>query len=350
MRVALLTNFIPPYRVSLFQALRREVGELRIFISTRMEQGRAWPADWQDLDVVVQKTVTLRRKWRQPGFSERIDMHIPLDTIPQLRRYRPDRIITGELGLRSLQALQYARAARTPAVLWATLSDHTEQHRGRLRHALRRYMIPRFQRVIVNGAGGERYIRRFRSDEPLHVPYTTDMQPLLALPLENRGCELLFVGSLTERKGFHLLRDVLAMLNVRLLVLGDGPLRRPDANIEYAQHVPYHELPRWYERAGFLIFPTLADEWGVVVNEALAAGVPVLGSKYSQAVEEVIVDGHNGWRFDPLNREEMTQVIRRALALDADAHARMRAAARETARRLHPDDAARRIAQMLKSL
>lgn len=350
MRVALLTNFIPPYRVSLYQALQRHVGQLRVFISTHMESGRAWEVDWRDLDVVKQKTITRRHTWKQAGFAEPIDMHIPYDTIIQLARFRPERIITGELGARSLQALLYARATRTPAVLWATLSDHTEQHRGRARNTLRKFMIPRFDRVIVNGEGGARYIRRFRQDPPLHVPYTTDMEPFLALPLQGRGRDLLYVGALTERKGFHLLLDAVAALNTRLIVVGDGPLHREAANIEYARHVPYDQLPHWYERAGFLIMPSLADEWGVVVNEALAAGVPVLGSKYSQAVEELIVDGQNGWRFDPLDSRGMAGLITRALALGEDEHARMRAAARETARRLHPEHAAQRIAQLLKSL
>ena len=52
-------------------------------------------------------------------------------------------------------------------------------------------------------------------------------------------------------------------------------------------------------KVGVLVFPTLADEWGLVVNEALAAGVPVLGSLYSQAVEELVRDGENGWTFRP---------------------------------------------------
>ncbi len=350
MRVALLTNFIPPYRLSLYQALQRHVGTLRIFVSTHMESGRAWEVDWQDLDVVKQKTITRRHTWRQSGFSEPIDMHIPYDTLMQLARFSPDRIITGELGMRSLQALLYGKATRTPVVLWATLSDHTEQNRGRARSTLRRWMIPRFDNVIVNGEGGARYIRRYRQDAPLPVPYTTDMQPFLSLPLQGRGRDLLYVGALTERKGFHLLLESVAALNARLIVVGDGPLYREAANVHYARHVPYEQLPHWYERAGFLIMPTLADEWGVVVNEALAAGVPVLGSKYSQAVEELIIDGQNGWRFDPLDRQEMARLITRAQALDADEHARMRAAARETARRLHPEDAAQRIAQLLKSL
>ena len=51
---------------------------------------------------------------------------------------------------------------------------------------------------------------------------------------------------------------------------------------------PYDQLQKIYQKAGVLVFPTLADEWGIVVNEALFAGLPVLGSIYSQAVEGLI--------------------------------------------------------------
>ena len=57
-----------------------------------------------------------------------------------------------------------------------------------------------------------------------------------------------------------------------------------------------------YAKASLFAFPTLADEWGVVVNEAMAAGLPVLGSIYSQAVEELVEDGVSGWVFRQMNR------------------------------------------------
>jgi glycosyltransferase involved in cell wall biosynthesis len=61
------------------------------------------------------------------------------------------------------------------------------------------------------------------------------------------------------------------------------------------------------------VFPTLSDEWGLVVNEAMASGLPVLGSKYSQAVEDLVEDGRTGWTFAPDNVAEVDSGIRRAL-------------------------------------
>jgi glycosyltransferase involved in cell wall biosynthesis len=350
MRVALLTNFIPPYRVSLFTALRRQVGELRVFISTRMEGSRSWEPEWGDLDVVVQRALTFRRKWRTSQFEEPSELHVPYDTMAQLHRYRPDVVITGELGMRSLQALIYGKALAIPVVLWATLSDRIERERKGARVVLRKVIIPRFAAVITNGAEGARYIKRFRADDPIRVPYTTDMSGFYSIPLTGRERKLLFVGALTRRKGFHLLLDACRAKGYAVVVIGDGPLREELPGVEYTGPVDYRELPAWYQRGGFLIMPSLADEWGVVVNEALAAGVPVVGSVYSQAVDELIQDGKNGFRFEPRDVEAVIVAVERASRTSDQDLLRMREHARATAALLEPESAAARIADLVKTL
>jgi len=107
--------------------------------------------------------------------------------------------------------------------------------------------------------------------------------------------------------------------------------------------LPYEELPRIYSEAGLFVLPTLADTWGVVVNEALAAGLPVLGSMRAQAVTELVDDGKNGWTFEPGRPEEIYSAIDRAMNASCEQLDAMRAHARSTALALTPDDAARFI-------
>ena len=63
-----------------------------------------------------------------------------------------------------------------------------------------------------------------------------------------------------------------------------------------------------------MLFPTLSDTWGLVVNEAMAMGLPVLGSVKSQAVTELIEDGVSGWWFDPTSPQDLERAVDRALA------------------------------------
>lgn len=370
LRVALLTNFVPPYRAPLYRALAHRVEAFRVLVSTPMEPNRSWDADWGELDVVTQRSVMLRRTWRHPqGFRDDVYVHLPYDTMKQLSRFRPDVVISSEFGARSLLAMLYGGARHTPVVLWATLSDHTEQGRGGARHALRRWMLPRAAAVLVNGAGGARYIRRFgvAPSRIFRVPTTVDVAPFVSLPLARPGeaKRLLFAGQITERKG---LAPFLAVLerwarrhkddHVEFLVAGDGPLR---ASMERAElpgnlvvrwlgDVSYDALPQVYRDASLFVFPSLADEWGVVVNEAMAAGLPVLGSVYAQAVEELVGRGRTGWTFTPDDPDDALAALDTALSTPPDALAAMGSAAREVARQLTPDAVATRIVEAVRSV
>jgi hypothetical protein len=370
LRVALLTNFIPPYRLPLYRALAQRVSDLCVVISTSMEANRQWAVQWDDLAVQVQRTLTLRRTWRHPqGFAEPLSMHLPYDTLPLLRRYRPDVIISGELGLRTLQAMLYRRLhPSSRIIIWGTLSEHTEQNRGRLRLALRRWLLRQADAVVVNGQSGVRYIQRFAvpRERIFIVPYTTDIAPLVALPttrMPEQAYRLLAVGQLIERKGLATLLAALARYaqqhperSVACWLAGDGPLRGsleqtalpPNVQLTFLGNVPYALLPQVYAQAGLLVFPTMADEWGLVVNEAMAAGVPVLGSRYSQAVEELVTEDETGWTFRPDHPDELDAALERALAMAPERLNAMRQAARARIRPLTPEAGADSFMQAVR--
>jgi glycosyltransferase involved in cell wall biosynthesis len=69
------------------------------------------------------------------------------------------------------------------------------------------------------------------------------------------------------------------------------------------------ELPRFYAHAGCFIHPALEEPWGLVINEAMACGLPVLSSRNVGAAEELVDDGVNGGQFDPENPDEIAQLM-----------------------------------------
>jgi glycosyltransferase involved in cell wall biosynthesis len=112
--------------------------------------------------------------------------------------------------------------------------------------------------------------------------------------------------------------------------------------------VPYDQLPQFYGMAGILAFPTLADEWGMVVNEALASGLPVLGSLHSQAVSELVKDGENGWTFLADRPDESYKAIESALTISSERLMAMRWAARKSVEHITPEFAAELVVQVLR--
>lgn len=368
--VVLLTNFVPPYRVTLYQALEQRLGTFRIVVSTAMEADRPWETQYDGLKVEIQKTLTLRRLSNHPyGFRDAIYVHIPYDTLGRIGRLKPDVILSDELGARTAQAMIYRRLhPRSRLIIWATVSEHSEEGRAIARRILRSALLPFTDAVVVNGTSGARYIKRFGlTDEKIFIaPQVTDNREFCRLPLERQRAErrrLIYVGRLIELKNLSPFLSLLSIwcgahptVDVEFWMVGDGPEREklkaavlpPNLGVRFFGNVAYDGLPAFYAQAGILVFPTLADTWGLVVNEAMAAGLPVLGSLHSQAVEELVRDGATGWTFRPNCTDEMYAAIDRALTTDRGQLRQMGALARKAVEHLTPEFTAERMMDAIR--
>jgi len=104
-----------------------------------------------------------------------------------------------------------------------------------------------------------------------------------------------------------------------LVIAGDGPLRETVArcvseisvgpNVHILGHRSYADLPELYASAGAFILPSIVDEWGLVVNEAMAAGLPVLVSKGAGCHRDLVENGVNGFVFDPANAGKLAGLM-----------------------------------------
>lgn len=98
-----------------------------------------------------------------------------------------------------------------------------------------------------------------------------------------------------------------------------------------------------------MVFPTLADEWGLVVNEALHSGLPVLSSEYGQATLELVVEAQNGWRFRPDVGDELYDAIDRMMRVDLAELDRMAARGRADVSERTPVWAGERLAEAVQA-
>ena len=106
-----------------------------------------------------------------------------------------------------------------------------------------------------------------------------------------------------------------------LVLLGDGPLKS-DLNdlinslgLQEFVLLPgfkqYDELPAFYALARAFIHCSTVEQWGLVVNEAMASGLPVLVSSRCGCAQNLVQEGVNGFTFDPYNVEQMADVMAR---------------------------------------
>ncbi|MFZ9920622.1 MAG: glycosyltransferase family 4 protein [Terrimicrobiaceae bacterium] len=75
------------------------------------------------------------------------------------------------------------------------------------------------------------------------------------------------------------------------------------------------EIREFYAGAGAFVHPALEEPWGLVINEAMACGLPILSSKNVGAAEELLEEGVNGFSFDPTSVEELAAAMERLAEL-----------------------------------
>jgi len=101
----------------------------------------------------------------------------------------------------------------------------------------------------------------------------------------------------------------------RLIMVGGGPLKSKmlklaeDSNIAIVDWLAYGELPGLYGRASCLVLPSRFEPWGLVVNEALAAGLPVILSDQVGAAPDLLREGTNGWQFQHNKEQDLVEVL-----------------------------------------
>lgn len=139
---------------------------------------------------------------------------------------------------------------------------------------------------------------------------------------------LIYVGQLIQRKRLDLLINALAphfSKNVHLTLVGSGEemdnLQALVASHQVQDYVTFtgaqsfEKVIAYLSQASVLVLPSDYDGWGMVVNEALMVGIPVIVSDGCGAAD-VIIDGHNGFIFEKGNLDSLEKAIEQFMAAD----------------------------------
>jgi glycosyltransferase involved in cell wall biosynthesis len=134
------------------------------------------------------------------------------------------------------------------------------------------------------------------------------------------------------------------------VLLGDGPLRETLnsqlSTLNLHGHVllpgfkQYGELPAYYGLAKAFIHASTTEQWGLVVNEAMASGLPVLVSNRCGCAQDLVREGVNGFNFDPYNVEQLAQLMLKLSTLNSQLSA-LGSASREIISQWGPERFAR---------
>jgi len=154
----------------------------------------------------------------------------------------------------------------------------------------------------------------------LFIKYNT-VDTLIFSPEDKieKNIDILFIGRLSIEKGVDILIDAVKYLSKkkRIVIIGDGPLKYDliekaktvKQDIKFEGFVKYHELPSFIKRAKLVITPSRSESHAVVPLEAMACGVPVIGSCVS-GMEDSIENNKNGWLLIQNNAEVLSKLIK----------------------------------------
>lgn len=312
LRVALVTNMPVPYRVPVWERLAAQPDlEPTLLFCADRERDRDWHVPQARVPAITLAGAGLG--WR--GRS----IHLNPGVGAALRRLQPDVLVTTGFNPTHLLAwvqglmLGAAHVAQTDGTL------QSEARLGAVHRAVRRAVFRRTSAFVGAGEGSLALYRSYGvpEDRLFRSPLCVDNAALAPQPLEPRDIDLLFAGRLVAVKNplfaLQVAQAVARRLQrrVSLGVAGAGPLEaelRAAAAAQAASGVDVHfagfvqpaDLPAWYRRGRVFLFPTAWDPWGVVVNEAHAAGVPVIATPQAGASGDLLLDGQTG-RVLPLD-------------------------------------------------
>lgn len=303
------------------------------------------------------KRISLLGKNERP---RKIALEIALRVRKALQEAAPDTLfIPGWSDPAALAGLDWALGANVPVVIMSE-STRFDEERGMVREFLKSLVVKLCSAALVGGKPHAEYIEELGMNrESVFTGYDAVDNDYFAtgavharanatrLREEMRLPEWYFLASsrFLERK--NLARLICAYADYRkrsegsrqksekwqLVLLGDGPLK-PDlcsliSDLGVLEHVvlpgfkQYDQLPLYYGLASAFIHASLSEPWGLVVNEAMAAGLPAIVSKQCGCATDLVKHGENGFQFDATDEQGLTQLMVRVASLSESERATM---------------------------
>jgi glycosyltransferase involved in cell wall biosynthesis len=323
LRTTILTSIMAPHRVELFNALAADPQiDLTVVYLARSDPSRRW----MTYEAEMRYRREVLRGWAQIARGEGY-AHVTSGLVSALRRARPQVLVVG--GWDQL-AYQEARLLRgwlgTRLIWWVESTTRDRRHESSATRWLKRRLLDSSDGCVVPGSASTAYVLGLGAS-PSHVwvapnavdnsIYRSDESGRSA-PAE--AVRFLYVGRLESSKGLAVLLDAWARMptGVRLTLVGSGSLRGPLEDrsrladmqpVEVVGHLERNELAGVYSDTDVFVFPSVSDPWGLVVNEAMASGLPVIATHAPGAVDDLVVDGQNGRLVPPLDPAALTAAM-----------------------------------------
>jgi glycosyltransferase involved in cell wall biosynthesis len=372
--ICILCHSIGPYHAARYRALAEFIGKTEIIILELASREKKYP--WAETDRDHLPTI-------------RTLFNVPLEQIPGREQAKAVGATLNDLQPHVVVSVGYSDPAMRTAARWARSNNAISIMTGATwRGDKKRYFPLEWAKGIwcrthydAIFASGTRHLEYFAGlgfpinriwrgvgvvDNDFFANYAAAARAkseFLKMQLGLPERYFLCCARLAPEKNIHRLIRAFAHYREQggqwhLVLVGSGPqeeeLRRLAASlapgfVHFAGWKQYTELPYYYALASCLVLPSISEPWGLVVNEAMACGLPVLVSRKCGCLPELCWRGINGYDFDPYDENELAELLLRVSSGAVDLE-RMGKAGQQIIANLTPESFARTFVDMLETI
>ncbi len=332
MRVLFIVNIPAPYRVDFFNELGKYCDLTVLYEHERsLERNNDWIAD----ENKTYKAIFLK------SFRTGVDNGLSYEVIKHIKQFKNDIIVVGGYSTpTAMLAIMYMKLHKIKYFLNADGGQIATEKS--IVKKIKTFFIGKAHGYLSTGEQTDKYFAYYGADKSKmhHYPFTSVKEKdVLSLPVsESEKSELreglglpidkkivITVGQFIHRKGFDILLEGWKKYNSEyiLLIIGGGPLKEEYEkynlkNVHILDFKKKDELSLYYRAADVFVLPTREDIWGLVVNEAMAAGLPVVSTDRCVAAVELVKNGDNGFVVKAEDIDETYNAIDKLLSQEFD--------------------------------
>jgi glycosyltransferase involved in cell wall biosynthesis len=299
--IAIVSGAIAPYSNRLFNAIAEAHDlDLHVFTCAENEPQRQWRVD-PAINYTLKTLPGLRYHMNQLSH-----VYFNPTVLAHLRQLRPDGIILGSFSPTMMIAAGYAFATNTPLGISTDGSMETDPGKSSVPHRwVRKVLLPRADVGIGASSASIRLLAHYGlpTNRGHVVPLVSAWEPPSVITnFDDRPFDVLFCGSVDEAgKGALFFGDVLIeckrrgrTLIARIAGEGadrqelEGRLRQNGIPTQFDGYLQPAQLAGVFSSAKLFLFPSRGDAWGLVANEAVLCGTPVLGTPHAVSSVELL--------------------------------------------------------------
>lgn len=351
MKIGILASHVIQYQAPLFRELCRHADVKVYFAHNQTADGQAASGfnvsfEWDVNLLDGYDYAFLKNQSSRPGVDSFFECDTP-DIADEIRQGRFDAFLVMGWYLKSYwQAIRACHKYSVPVMVRGDSQLGTS--RGYLKQLCKEIIYPlvlrQFDALLYVGQRNMEYLQYYKvsREKMFFSPHCIDNkafalcahkarheQSLKHTEITSSQKSVLFVGKFLDRKRPLDLIEALSILRIRGLdvcgvFVGDGPLKNLIQSEAKARDLPtvflgflnQSELPSAYASADVMVLPSDGSEtWGLVVNEALACGIPVVVSDAVGCAPDLVIEGQTGARYPVGDVVALADAISRALAV-----------------------------------